>query len=78
MAKPTVYFDTNIIGALWYDGADVSALARRLATRDWWEEEREHFLVYASSLVELERAAGEYDEARARIGEPVSCCGRDP
>ena len=30
MEKPSVYLDTNIFSAYWYDGAGVSALTRRL------------------------------------------------
>ena len=35
MKKPTLYLDTNIISTLYYDGADINGLARRMATRDW-------------------------------------------
>jgi hypothetical protein len=45
MNKPIVYLDTNIISAYWYSGADVEGIARRLRTREWWNNERENFLV---------------------------------
>ncbi len=37
MKKPTVYLDTSIISAFWYEGPDVAMLARRLHTREWWD-----------------------------------------
>lgn len=62
MKKSIVYLDTNIVSAYYYDGADVGALSRRLATRDWWAAERRFFVVCASSFAELELAAGGYPE----------------
>jgi len=62
MKSPLVYLDTNIVSAFWYDGADVGALSRRLATRDWWTAERKCFVICASSFSELELAAGSYPE----------------
>lgn len=64
MKKPAIYLDTNIVSAFWYDGTDVAALSRRLATRDWWAAERRHFIVCASSFTELELATGEYPQQR--------------
>lgn len=60
MTKPTAYLDTNIISCYWYGGADVSGLARRLKTREWWREEREHFSVWVSAASEDELAAGRF------------------
>ena len=60
MQKPTIYLDTNIISALHYNGADINTLSRRMATRDWWDSERRHFTIMASSFTELELAAGKY------------------
>ena len=60
MEKPSVYLDTNIFSAYWYDGADVSGLARRLATREWWETERQHFAVWASAYTETELRSGKF------------------
>jgi hypothetical protein len=60
MVKPTVYLDTNIISAFWYTGADVAGLARRLKTREWWQDEREHFSVWVSAATEDELAAGKF------------------
>jgi predicted nucleic acid-binding protein len=62
MKKPTVYLDTNIVSALCYDGGDVAALARRLATREWWAAERRYFVVFASSFTEIELGTDRYAE----------------
>ena len=50
MKKPTVYLDTTIISAYWFEGADVASLARRLKTREWWDIERLHFSLWSSGL----------------------------
>ena len=49
MKKPSVYLDTNIISAYCYSGSDVTALARRASTREWWEQERQHFSIWVSA-----------------------------
>lgn len=60
MKKPTLYLDTNIISTLYYDGADINGLARRMATRDWWDTERRGFEVFASIVTEQELEEGVY------------------
>src|SRR5438128_1777257 len=60
MKKPTIYFDTSILSAFWYEGADVAMLARRLHTRGWWELERRHFEIWTSALTASELRAGEF------------------
>lgn len=60
MEKPTVYLDTTIISAYWYDGTDLPSFARRLKTREWWDHESEHFTVWASGVTEKELRAGEF------------------
>lgn len=60
MKKPTVYLDTNIISTLHYDGTDFAAMARRMATRDWWDSERRSFSLFGSMVTEQELAAGVY------------------
>lgn len=62
MKKPTIYLDTNIVSALYYDGSDINTLSRRMVTRDWWESERTHFSILASSFTELELASGHYPQ----------------
>lgn len=58
--KPTVYLDTNVISAYWYDGRNELARTRRAQTRDWWESERHHFVVWASAVTEMELSDGTY------------------
>ncbi len=60
MTKPNVYLDTNIISCYWYGGADVSGMARRLKTREWWRDERVNFSVRVSAASEDELAAGKF------------------
>ncbi len=58
--KPTVYLDTTIISSCWYEGSDVLAFGRRLATREWWNTERRHFDLRISAVTEDELRAGHY------------------
>ena len=50
MDKPTVYLDTNVFSAYWYEGADVAAVARRFHTREWWDTERRHFSTFQMAV----------------------------
>lgn len=58
MKKPTVYLDTNIASAFWYEGSDVAMLSRRLRTREWWDLERCYFALWTSTFSEAELRAG--------------------
>src|SRR6516225_188137 len=58
MKKPTIYLDTSVISAFWYESTDVLMVARRLQTREWWDLERTHFEIWASVAVESELRAG--------------------
>lgn len=60
MKKSTIYLDTNIVSAMYYDGTELETQARRTVTRQWWEAEHAHFSTWASSLTELELARGNY------------------
>jgi hypothetical protein len=60
MRKPSVYLDTTIPSAFWYEGGDVLALGRRIVTRDWWEVESSHFQLHVSSVTEDELRAGSF------------------
>lgn len=60
MKKPTIYLDTNIVSTLHYDGTDINGLARRMATRDWWDSERRGFELFGSIVTEQELADGVY------------------
>jgi hypothetical protein len=60
MKRPTVYLDTSIVSAFWYEGADVVLLSRRLSTREWWDLERRHFAIWSSAFTEAELRAGTF------------------
>lgn len=60
MKKPSVYLDTSVLSAYWYEGANVAMLSRRLHTREWWELERPGFRSWASAFVEAELQAGSF------------------
>lgn len=60
MPKPSVYLDTNIISAYWYEGDDVMSVARRIQTREWWESERLHFQLWVSITTLNELQAGKF------------------
>ena len=64
MKKPTLYLDTSIISAYWYDGGDIAMMARRLHTREWWDLERTYFTVWTSAFSEAELKAGTFARQR--------------
>ena len=70
MKEPTVYLDTSIISAYWYEGADVTLLTRRLHTREWWQVERQHCILWAPAFVEAELRTGVFarqDECKRMV-----------
>src|SRR5437868_3525568 len=60
MKKPSIYLDTSIISAFWHESPDVSMLARRFHTREWWDLERRHFGLWTSAFGEMELRAGRF------------------
>jgi predicted nucleic acid-binding protein len=60
MHRPTLYLDTTIISAYWYDGLDLVSHARRLNTREWWEIEHSQFEIWISDVTEDELREGLY------------------
>lgn len=60
MKKPTVYLDTNVISSYWYEGTEILSQGRRIATREWWETERQFFTLWVSDVTEDELEAGKY------------------
>jgi predicted nucleic acid-binding protein len=60
MQTPTVYLDTNIFSAYWYEGHDVAATARRFHTREWWNLERQLVSPYVSITTINELRAGSF------------------
>jgi hypothetical protein len=60
MKKPSVYLDTTIFSMYYNRSNDVITHSNRLKTREWWSVEREHFEVFASSVVMRELSDGVY------------------
>jgi hypothetical protein len=58
--QPTVYLDTSIPSAYWYDGSNEDIIKRKLLTRDWCEAERPLFAVWSSAFAEAELLRGTY------------------
>jgi hypothetical protein len=67
MRKPSVYLDTNILSVLRYRGRVLRSLAWQNATREWWENERGHFKLYVSQVIEDELAEGKYSAQQAAL-----------
>ncbi len=60
MKHPTVYLDTNVISAYWYEGDDQTVQTRRVITRDWWREESGLFSLWVSLTTLNELEAGRF------------------
>lgn len=60
MKRPSIYLDTSVISAYWYDGTNVLGRARRVKTRDWWDNEARQFAIWVSAVAENELIAGEF------------------
>jgi predicted nucleic acid-binding protein len=68
MARPKIYIETSVISYLTArPSRDVVVLAHQQLTRDWWENRRSEFEVFASAIVALEAERGDPAAARARI-----------
>jgi len=66
--KAYVYIETTIVSYLtaWRSPQLVMA-AHQEATRQWWDEQREHFDLFVSEAVLEEAAAGDPDAAKRRL-----------
>jgi hypothetical protein len=73
MTEPTIYLDTNIFSAFWYEGHDIASIVRRLHTREWWEFERSRFRIWVSVTTVNELEAGQF----ARQSDCVKTVCRD-
>ena len=60
MDKPSVYLDTSIISAYWYEGGDLVSFVRRVKTREWWEAESGQFSIWLSAATIDELNAGHF------------------
>jgi hypothetical protein len=60
MTIKTVYVDTSIVSYLaGRPSRDLLIAACQQATRDWWQEQRSRYALFASQLVVAEAAGGE-------------------
>lgn len=63
----SVYVETSVISYLTArHSQDVIVAARQAITRNWWQETRQRFEVYISTLVIAEAEAGDSDAAAQR------------
>ncbi len=66
--RAKVYIETSIISYLTArPSRDLMAAAAQQATREWWENQREHFALYVSPLVLEEAAVGDANAAAKRL-----------
>jgi predicted nucleic acid-binding protein len=67
--KPTAYIDTNVLSSLFYRGANLQSVSRRMHTEEWWEAERKHFDVYSSVRTEYELSRGVFRAQERALAE---------
>lgn len=66
--KPSVYLETTVISYLtaWRSPRLIMA-AHQEATREWWDNERQHFDLFVSEAVIQEASAGDSEAANRRL-----------
>lgn len=68
MEKKTVYIETSIVSYLTARPTnDLLAAAWQKMTCDWWDSQRDRFLLYTSSVVTEEAGRGNPDAASRRL-----------
>lgn len=66
--KPTIYVEIPIPSFLTArPSGDVIGVARQLVTRQWWEQSRSEYALFASETVVEEAGRGDPDAARLRL-----------
>lgn len=66
--KPGVYLETTIVSYLAArPSRDLVIVAHQQITREWWENKRDDFDLYAAQLVIQEASAGDAEAARKRL-----------
>jgi len=66
--KPKVYLETTVLSYLTSEPSrDLIVAAHQQLTRDWWENRRTFFDLYASQLVLQEASAGDKQYAKLRL-----------
>ena len=72
--KPKVYLETTIPSLLTAGPSrDVLVAGQQQATRDWWNERRRHYELYASVLVMEEAERGDAEAAARRLQVLQEC-----
>jgi hypothetical protein len=72
--KPKVYLETTIPSLLTARASrDVLIAGQQQATRDWWDERREHHQLFVSGLVLAESRRGDALAAKARTEILAGC-----
>jgi len=77
----SVYVETTIVSYLTSrPNRDIIVAANQELTRQWWEEEREHFELFISPLVFEEAANGDplAVEKRVKVLQQIQMLERDP
>jgi hypothetical protein len=65
--KPKIYLETTIPSLLTArPSRDVLIAGQQQATRDWWDERRQHYQLFVSGLVLAESRRGDVSAAKAR------------
>jgi len=66
--KPKLYLETSIISYLTAKPSrDVVVAGHQAATRDWWENHRDRYVMYVSETVYDEASAGDPELAAKRL-----------
>ena len=66
--KPKVYIETTVISYLTSrPSVNLIVAAHQQITRDWWENRRDNFELFASVLVQGEARAGDEEMAQLRL-----------
>ena len=72
--KPKVYLETTIPSLLTARASrDVLIAGQQQATRDWWDERRNHYQLFVSGLVLVESRRGDVSAAQARAEVLAGC-----
>lgn len=72
--KPKVYLETTVPSLLTAKPSrDVLVAGQQQATRDWWNERRQLYELYVSTLVMEEASRGDAEAAAARLRELREC-----
>jgi hypothetical protein len=66
--KPSVYIETTIPSYLTaWRSPELAMAAKQQTTRQWWDDQRDHFDLFISDAVLLEASSGDPDAAQRRI-----------